>query len=74
MKEVRWAGSPIASIAYVLWNIKVTGKCAMMIDMSVKYDEYPPEDSDYGHMRDSLYILCVMNQCEFFQIVASGRC
>lgn len=28
----RWAGSPIASLSYIYWNIKVTGKCALMVD------------------------------------------
>ncbi|CAN9158265.1 unnamed protein product [Alternaria alternata] len=37
----RWVGSPIASISYVLWNIKVSAKAAMMVDMAVKYDETP---------------------------------
>ena len=36
----------------------------MMIDMAIRYDEYPPEDSEFGYMRDSLYILCIMNQCK----------
>lgn len=26
----RWVGSPMASLAYILWNIKVSGKCAVM--------------------------------------------
>jgi hypothetical protein len=25
----RWIGSPIASLAYILWNIEVSGKCAL---------------------------------------------
>jgi hypothetical protein len=25
----RWTGSPIASMAYILWNIEVSGKCAL---------------------------------------------
>ena len=29
----RWTGSPIASLSYVLWNIKVNGKCSLMVDM-----------------------------------------
>ena len=33
-----------------------------MVDMSTRYDEYPPEDSEFSFMRDSLYILCIMNQ------------
>lgn len=58
----RWIGNPIASISYVLWNIKITGKCAMMVDMATPYDEFPGEDSQFAQMRDSLYILSVMNQ------------
>ena len=60
----RYIGSPIAVLSYVLWNIKVTGKAALMVDMAVKYNEYPSEDSDFSNMRDSMYILCVMNQCK----------
>jgi hypothetical protein len=26
----RWFGSPMCSLSYILWNISVTGKCAMM--------------------------------------------
>jgi hypothetical protein len=29
----RWIGSPVAALAYTLWNIKVTSKTAMMVDM-----------------------------------------
>ncbi len=58
----RWVGSPISTLSYILWNIKVTGKCALMIDMATKYDEYPAQGSDFSLMRDSLYILCIMNQ------------
>ena len=50
-------------MSYVLWNIKVKGKCALMVDMATKYDEYPPENSDFSKMRDSMFILCIMNQC-----------
>lgn len=58
----RWIGSPIASISYILWNIKVNGKCAMMVDMATPYDKLPGEDSQFAQMRDSLYILSVANQ------------
>ncbi|KAL9608550.1 MAG: hypothetical protein Q9167_006626 [Letrouitia subvulpina] len=58
----RYMGSPISVLSYVLWNIKVTGKAALMVDMAVKYNEYPPEGSDFSSMRDSMYILCIMNQ------------
>lgn len=70
---VRWIGSPIASLSYILWNIKVTGKCAMLSDMStlyrVDFANLKPEDTENARvmqdmldMRDSLYILSVMNQ------------
>ena len=52
----------MAALSYILWNIKVTGKCALMIDMSTRYTEFPKEGSNFSHMRDSLYILCIMNQ------------
>ena len=58
----RWSGSPIAALSYILWNIKVTGKCALMVDMATRYNEYPAQGSEFSLMRDSLYILCIMNQ------------
>jgi hypothetical protein len=58
----RWVGSPIASLSYVLWNIKVSAKAALMVDMAVKYDETPAPKTDFGSMRDSMYLLLVMNQ------------
>ncbi|KAL8887976.1 MAG: hypothetical protein Q9205_006270 [Flavoplaca limonia] len=58
----RWIGSPIAVLSYILWNIKVTGKCALMVDMATKYNEYPDSGSEFSIMRDSLYILAIMNQ------------
>jgi hypothetical protein len=59
----RWVGSPIASLSYVLWNIKVSAKAALMVDMAVKYnDDKLEEKSDFGSMRDSMFLLLVMNQ------------
>ncbi|MCJ1461655.1 hypothetical protein MMC07_000252 [Pseudocyphellaria aurata] len=68
--SVRWIGSPIASLSYILWNIKVTRKCALLSDMSTSYNinlERLREMNAEGaanmlDMRDSLYILSVMNQ------------
>ena len=37
----------------------------MMVDMATPYDEFPDQDSQFAQMRDSLYILSVMNQCKF---------
>ncbi len=59
----RWAGSPIAALSYIFWNIKVTGKCALMVDMAIRFDEYPEQDSEFSRMRDSLFLLSIMNQC-----------
>lgn len=58
----RWVGSPIASLSYVLWNIKVSAKAALMVDMAARYDETPDRRTDFGSMRDSMYLLLVMNQ------------
>lgn len=33
-----------------------------MVDMAVKYDETPDRKTDFGSMRDSMYLLLVMNQ------------
>ncbi|KAI9747892.1 MAG: hypothetical protein M1815_003801 [Lichina confinis] len=59
---IRWLGSPVAALFHMLWNIKITAKCATMVDMSVPYDSFPGEESDFAQMRDSLGILSVMNQ------------
>ncbi|MCJ1470892.1 hypothetical protein MMC07_009540 [Pseudocyphellaria aurata] len=58
----RWMGSPVASLSYILWNIRATGKCALMVDMATTYDEIPGQDTPFAQFRDSLYILSVMNQ------------
>lgn len=59
---VRWIGSPIASLSYILWNIKVIGKAALLSDMATAFNTIPQEDDPATHMRDSLFILSVMNQ------------
>ena len=33
-----------------------------MVDMATRYREYPSKDSDFSGIRDSFYILSVMNQ------------
>ncbi|KAI9681305.1 MAG: hypothetical protein M1817_002588 [Caeruleum heppii] len=58
----RWIGNPMASLSYILWNIKVSGKCALMLDMATAYDKDPINDPLFGQLRDSLAILSVMNQ------------
>lgn len=59
----RWIGNPFSSLSYILWNMQVTGKCALMVDMATKYEEIPREGSQFAQIRDSMYILSVMNQC-----------
>lgn len=67
----RWLGNPIASLSYTFWNIKVTSKCALMVDMATKYEHIPGlydeaapgQRSQFSQIRDSMYILSVMNQC-----------
>ena len=56
----RWVGSPMASLSYILWNIKVSGKCALLVDLSVEYNQSNTED--YLSIRDSFYLLITMNQ------------
>ncbi|CUS15639.1 unnamed protein product, partial [Tuber aestivum] len=60
----RWVGSPIVSMMCIFWNMKVTRKCAIMVDMSVEKDEYPPPPSNFAELRDSFYLLSVINQYE----------
>ena len=64
---VRWVGSPIASLSYILWNIKIIGKCALLSDMSTSFNDNLKKNKDAQKMRDSLYILSVMNQYTFKQ-------
>lgn len=58
----RWMGSPIASLSYIFWNIKMTGKCAIIVDMATEYAVFPDGNSEFRRIRDSFYILSVMNQ------------
>ncbi|KAF4547788.1 Hypothetical protein D9617_36g063260 [Elsinoe fawcettii] len=74
----RWVGSPIASLSYTLWNVRVLGKCAAMgecpnqrsviqlsdeVDMSTLIDgPHDDQKQDFNDMRDSLFILGAMNQ------------
>lgn len=59
---VRWIGSPIASLSSILWNIRTSAKCAFLVEMSIPYDSFPDESSAYAEIRDSFYILNIMNQ------------
>lgn len=50
----RWLGSPIVCLAYTLWNLKITSKCAKLVDMATPYDVVPLAESEFADMRDSL--------------------
>jgi hypothetical protein len=41
----RWIGSPMASLSYILWNIEVSGKCALfgkylLIFMKIQFNTF----------------------------------
>ena len=57
----RWIGSPMASLSYILWNIKVSGKCALIVDLALRY-ENESNGEDFLSIRDSFYLLITMNQ------------
>jgi hypothetical protein len=57
----RWIGSPMASFSYILWNIKVSGKCALLVDLAVEYGD-DSNNEDFLSIRDSFYLLMTMNQ------------
>ena len=59
----RWVGSPMASLSYILWNIKVSGKCALLVDLATPFDrQIANRDTDFASIRDSFYLLMTMNQ------------
>ena len=35
----RWLGSPIACLMAMFWNMKITGRCALLLDMCVAIDQ-----------------------------------
>ena len=62
MAVVRWFGSPVICLAHVLWNLEMSSKCCRLVDMSFGYDEYPEQASEFGRLRDSMYLLSLLNQ------------
>ena len=57
----RWIGSPMASLSYILWNIKVSGKCALLVDLAAEYGD-GSDNKNFLSIRDSFYLLMTMNQ------------
>lgn len=58
----RWIGSPISSLSFILWNIDISGRCALFVDMALPYNEIGDEESEFSSVRDSFYILMNLNQ------------
>ncbi|KAH7087072.1 hypothetical protein FB567DRAFT_560809 [Paraphoma chrysanthemicola] len=69
----RWVGSPIALLSHMLLNIRASAKAALMVGMAVPYDETPGRKSEFGSMRDSLYLLLAMNQYTLRPTAAIGK-
>ncbi|KAH6622175.1 hypothetical protein C7974DRAFT_362444 [Boeremia exigua] len=69
----RWIGSPISSLAAILWDIGISGKCALFVDMSVPYDDTPDQYSEFASMRDSFYILMNLNQYKMKPVISMTR-
>ena len=42
----RYVGNPMISLSYILWNISVSGKCALMVDMVGPCDDQNDDDQD----------------------------
>jgi hypothetical protein len=62
---VRWLGSPIMSLKQVLCSLELNSNCCRWLDMAVGIDDYPEQESLFGKLRDSLYLLSLLNQCTF---------
>lgn len=71
----RLLGSPVSSLSYPLWNINVTGRCAMLVDMSVGYRELPSNERGYySSIRDSFTVLVNINQYQMKSIASKKDC
>ena len=70
---IRWIGSPIASLCYTLWNIKVNHKAALLLDMSADYRSNPKRRDINEDLRDSLFLLTVANQYTFSKARSSVK-
>ncbi|KAJ6261046.1 Dehydrogenase citC [Drechslerella dactyloides] len=79
----RWIGSPIAALAFCLWDVRIASKCAKLINLitrhrdQIYHSEVIRQQSDaederetFSDARDTSYILLVMNQ---FQLKKSAE-
>ncbi|KAF2658975.1 hypothetical protein K491DRAFT_689578 [Lophiostoma macrostomum CBS 122681] len=70
----RWVGNPISSLAFILWDIEISGKCALFVDMALPYeDSIPDENSDYASLRDSFYLLMNLTQYKMKRVISMTR-
>ncbi|KAF1362030.1 hypothetical protein EJ07DRAFT_109422 [Lizonia empirigonia] len=69
----RWIGSPISSLAAILWDISISGKCALFVDLAVPYNDRPDQQSEFASMRDSIYILMNLNQYKMKPVISMTR-
>lgn len=53
------------SLKQVFCSLELNSNCCRWLDMSVKYQDYPAHDSKFGKLRDSLYLLSLLNQYNF---------
>lgn len=61
----RWSGSSIMSLKQVFCSLELNSNCCRWLDMSVNFRDYPSEDSKFGKLRDSMYLLSLLNQYNF---------
>ncbi|KAF3922057.1 hypothetical protein ABW20_dc0107611 [Dactylellina cionopaga] len=76
----RWIGSPIAALTFCLWDVRIAGKCAKLVNLTTRYrhkryhsdilrgdSETEDELEAFSEARDMFYILLVMHQFELKQ-------
>ncbi|CAI6333681.1 unnamed protein product [Periconia digitata] len=70
----RWIGSPVSSLTFILWDIQISGNCALFVDMATPYEApIPNEDSEFSSIRDSFYILMNLNQYKMKPVISMTR-
>ncbi|KAK5106894.1 hypothetical protein LTS08_001017 [Lithohypha guttulata] len=68
----RWVGGPMASLTYILWNMRSSANCAAFLDKATRRNDIPEAEignekdgkqrSDFASYRDAFFLLSVMNQ------------
>lgn len=55
-------GSPIIAVTHTFWNIRLTPRMCVLLDIVTDFDVYPNGGSKCSCVQDSFFILSVMNQ------------